>query len=199
MRDRCKILDVSRAASTTETETVAAAEAEAAAEAGAAAEQTSLPCHKCRNCLHISLVIASAWWRRRSSRGERPPLLCTSAAHTHTHVYFRLFCFAWLIWQTLQAFPHLHTLTQRQRRRSSACESKCCSEREWESRRDNVAVGSGPSVERVSAKRRSTFKVRFQAKQLPLLSLLLAHIQMEKRARAGDASVSLPLRQQRAP
>lgn len=119
MRDRCKILDVSRAASTTATA--------AAAETGAEAEQTSLPCHKCRNCLHISLVIASA---SRRSRGERPPLLCTSAAHTHTHVYFCLFCFAWLIWQTLQAFPHLHTLTHRQRRRSSACESKCCSERE---------------------------------------------------------------------
>lgn len=100
MRDRCKILDVSRAASTTATA--------AAAETGAEAEQTSLPCHKCRNCLHISLVIASA---SRRSRGERPPLLCTSAAHTHTHVYFCLFCFAWLIWQTLQAFPHLHTLT----------------------------------------------------------------------------------------
>lgn len=138
MRDRCKILDVSRAASTTA--------AAAAAEAGAVAEQTSLPCHKCRNCLHISLVIASAWWRRRRSRGERPPLLCTSAAHTHTHVYFCLFCFAWLIWQTLQAFPHLHTLThtQRQRRRSSACESKCCSERESERAGETTSSSSSP-------------------------------------------------------
>lgn len=88
--------------------------------------------------------------------GRPPPaavhFCCTAHIHTHAHVYFCLFCFAWLIWQTLQAFPHLHTLTHRQRRRSSACESKCCRERERESRRDNVVVvvvGSGPSVERV--------------------------------------------------
>lgn len=107
MRDRCKILDVSRAASTTET--VAAAAAAAAAEAGAEAEQTSLPCHKCRNCLHISLVIASAWWRRRRSRGERPPLLCTSAAHTHTRMY--IFAFFVLLGSFGKRYKHSPTYT----------------------------------------------------------------------------------------
>lgn len=119
MRDRCKILDVSRAASTTATA--------AAAETGAEAEQTSLPCHKCRNCLHISLVIASA---SRRSRGERPPLLCTS--HTHACIFLPfLFCLAHLANAT-SIPPPTHTHTHRQRRRSSACESKCCSERESE-------------------------------------------------------------------
>lgn len=143
MRDRCKILDVSRAASTTQ------------AEAAAAAEQTSLPCHKCRNCLHISLVIASAWrrWRRR---GEHPPLLCTSAAlHTHTHTRMYIFAFFVLLGSFGKRYKHSPTYTHSHTDNDVVAQPARASaaERERVSRRDNVVVvvvvGRGPSVERV--------------------------------------------------
>lgn len=134
MRDRCKILNVSRAASTTE--------------AVAAAEQTSLPCHKCRNCLHISLVIASAWWRR----GDHPPLLCTSAAlHTYTHTRMYIFAFFVLLGSFGKRYKHSPTYTHSHTDNDVVAQPARASAAERERGRAGETMSSSSSLAAVQA------------------------------------------------
>lgn len=115
------------------------------------------------------------------------PLLCTSAALcTHTQIYiFAFFVLLGSFGKRYKHFPtYAHTNTHRRRGErsapASAHASVYCGERAQES---ETASSSSSSLAAVQASRECTFKIS-KPKQLPLLSLLLAHIQMEKRATA---------------
>lgn len=115
-------------------------------------------------------------------RGSNGRELCRWCNACYIQTYkdiFLPFCFAWLIWQAIQAFTHTLTspITQRLRERNIHTHLL---KNERERKRVSQLLASAQATSGQKVRSQSV-----QAKQLPLLSLLLAHIQEAKRAHSS--------------